>query len=181
MLSALGAINGMILTASRIYAVWGADYPALAWLGAWNRRAAAPLTAIATQAAIAVLMILLVGTAAGRGLFDAALLRVGLDALPWGDFLGGFEMLVAGSAPVYWALCLLAGIAVFVLRASDRSSQRPFRIPWYPWPALVYCGSCAFMLYASLDYARWLALVGLLPLALGGLLAFVMRSRQSAR
>ena len=33
MLSALGAINGMILTGTRIYAVWGADYPALAWLG----------------------------------------------------------------------------------------------------------------------------------------------------
>ena len=47
MLSALGAINGMILTASRIYAVWGTDYPAVAWLGDWNRRNTAPVAAIA--------------------------------------------------------------------------------------------------------------------------------------
>src|SRR5207244_2368166 len=70
MLSALGAINGMILTATRIYAVWGADYPALAWLAAWSRRSAAPLAAIALQAAIAVVLIVLVGTDAGRAAFD---------------------------------------------------------------------------------------------------------------
>ena len=43
---ALGAINGMILTGTRIYAVWGADYPAFAWLAAWNRRTAAPIAAM---------------------------------------------------------------------------------------------------------------------------------------
>jgi amino acid transporter len=181
MLSALGAINGMVLTAPRIYAVWGADYPALAWLGAWNRRTAAPLAAIAVQAAIAALLIALVGTATGRDLFDVALRRIGLAALPWGDFLGGFEMLVAGSAPVFWGLCLLTGVAVFVLRAKDRAAERPFRIPLFPLPPLVFCGTCAYMLWASLAYARWLTLIGVLPLVLGGLLGLAARNGSTLR
>jgi hypothetical protein len=32
---------------------------------------------------------------------------------------------------------------------------------------LVFCGVCLYMLYSSLDYARSLALIGLVPLAFG--------------
>jgi amino acid transporter len=178
MLSALGAINGMILTGSRIYAVWGADYPALAWLGAWNRKSATPTSAIVLQAAIAMFLILLVGTDAGRQLLDKALVRVGLSAMPWTEFSGGFETLVAGSAPAYWALCLLTGIGLFVLRGKDRTIERPFRVPLFPLPALVFCGTCAYMLRASLVYARWLSLLGFVPLVLGGLMWFALRSNR---
>jgi basic amino acid/polyamine antiporter, APA family len=178
MLSALGAINGMILTGSRIYAVWGADYPALAWLGAWNRRAVAPVAAIALQAAIAMLLVLLVGTAAGRNAFDAALHLIGVAGLPWEQYHGGFETLVAGSAPVFWGLCLLTGIAVFVLRAIDPTTERPFTMPLYPLPALVFCGTCAYILQASVLYARWLTLLGAVPLAAGGMVWFAVRSKR---
>jgi amino acid transporter len=181
MLSALGAINGMILTASRIYAVWGSDYPAIGWLGAWNRRTAVPVTAITVQAAIAVLLIALVGTAVGRNLFDGALVCVALPAFRWGDFLGGFEMLVAGFAPVFWGLCLLTGLAVFVLRKKDRAVERPFRVPLFPWPPLVFCGTCLYMLWASLAYAKWLTLIGVAPLAVGGLLGLVALKRSALR
>jgi amino acid transporter len=119
MLSALSAINGMILTGSRIYAVWGADYPALRWLAAWDRRAA-PVAAIALQAFVAAGLIVLGNT------FDAALNAVGIDGLPWERYFGGFETLVAGSAPIYWGLSLLTGIAVFSLRFADRDVPRPF-------------------------------------------------------
>ena len=57
MLSALGAINGMILTGTRIYAVWGADYPPSPGLASWNRRTAAPVAAIALQAVFAVMLV----------------------------------------------------------------------------------------------------------------------------
>jgi amino acid transporter len=174
MLSALGAINGMILTGTRIYAVWGADYPALAWLGTWNRRSAAPTAAILVQAAIAVVLILLVGTETGRNTFDAPLHRLGLSGMPWAEYFGGFETLIAGSAPIFWGLCLLTGAGLFVLRAKDRASERPFRVPWYPLPALVFCGTCVFMLWSSLKYARWISLIGFIPLVLGGLLWFAL-------
>jgi amino acid transporter len=181
MLSALGAINGMILTGTRIYAVWGADYPALAWLAVWNRRSVAPIAAIAVQGAIAVALILCVGTSAGRNTCDAVLRAVGVPGVPWDDYFGGFETLVAGSTPVFWALSLLTGVALLVLRRRDRSAVRPFKSPLFPLPPLVFCGTSAYLLYASVAYARWLVLLGLVPLAVGAALALVMRPAETTR
>jgi amino acid transporter len=178
MLSALGAINGMILTASRIYAVWGADYGALRWLGSWSRRTHSPIAAIALQAVVAGLLIVLVGTRVGRNVFDAPLWLVGIDGVQWDQFTGGFETLVAGSAPVYWGLCFMTGIAVFKLRKLQSSTPN-FRMPVYPLPALVFCVTCVYMLWASLNYARWLTLIGIAPLACG-ILAWCMTSRTAA-
>ncbi len=181
MLSALGAINGMILTAARIYAVWGADYPALGWLARWDERRAVPRTAITVQAIIAIALILLVGTSAGRSAFDWTLCRIGLAALPWEQYAGGFETLVAGSAPAFWVLSLLTGFAVFVLRWRDRQPQRPFSIPFYPLPAIIFCGTCLFMLQASLDYARGLSLLGFVPLAVGAIAWCAVRPSYTPR
>jgi len=180
MLSALGAINGMILTGTRIYAVWGADYPALKWLSTWNRDTAAPIAAIAAQAIIAVLLIALVGTSAGRAAFDSALTTIGLTGLPWEIYNGGFETLVAGSAPVYWALTLLTAVSAFVLRFRDRSIERPFKMPLFPLPAVVFCATCIYLLRASLNYAKWLSLIGFVPTAIGIVAWFVLRGRRTA-
>ena len=84
-------------------------------------------------------------------------------------------MLVASSTPVYWALSLMTGFAVFLLRAKDRASERPFRIPLFPLPAILFCATCAYMLYASAVYARWLVLLAVVPLIIGCALAIVMR------
>jgi hypothetical protein len=159
-------------TPSRALALWVIG-GALAWLGAWNRRTAAPLAATGVRAGIAVLFIALVGTTTGgRAMFDAMLPRAGLAALQWEDLLGGFDMLVAGSAQVseYWGLALLTGVDVFALRAMNRSAEQPCRIPWFPWPALALLATYTYMLWASLEYARWLALIGVVPLAIGGVL-----------
>jgi amino acid transporter len=179
MLSALGAINGMILTGTRIYAVWGADYPALKRLATWNRTTAAPVAAITSQAVIAILLICVVGTAAGRAAFDHALSLIAVEALPWDQFDNGFETLVTGFAPIYWLLTLLTGIAVFVLRFRDRPAERPFKIPFFPLPAIVFCATCIYLLRASLVYARWLSLIGFVPSALGILAWIALRERRA--
>lgn len=181
MLSALGAINGMILTGTRVYATLGSDYPSLAWLSTWtclgtrNQRDAAPVAAIAAQAAASAALVLLVGTQAGRDLCDAALGAVGLLPLRWDDFFGGFETLIAGSAPIFWAFFLLTGVAVFVLRWRHPDISRPFKIPGFPLPPLVFCAACGYMLYSSLDYAGWLTLLGVVPLVAGVGLWFCVR------
>jgi amino acid transporter len=175
MCSALSAINGMILTGSRLFATWGADTPAIAWLGEWNRRRAAPFMAVGLQAAVAVALTLLVGTAAGRNAFDSALGRIGMPALPWDRFLGGFETLVAASTPVFWVFTLLTGIAVFRLRWLDAAIDRPFRIPLYPLPPIVFCATCVFMLWASVAYARWLTVLGIVPLVAGVIVWVLIR------
>src|SRR5690606_34566656 len=112
---------------------------------------------------------------AGRDLFDSMLRSVQLPPLPWDAYFGGFETLLAGSAPVFWAFFLLTGLAVFVLRWTDRPIERPFSIPLYPIPAIVFCATCGYMLWSSLDYAGWLTLLGLLPLIVGLPLYLVAR------
>jgi amino acid transporter len=114
-------------------------------------------------------------------LFEAALQQLGIKELPWEEYSGGFEMLVASSAPIYWSLCLLTGIAVFRLRANEHSIERPFQIPLYPLPPLIFCGTCGYMLWASLAYARWLVLLGLIPIVLGSLVYIIVRTINSAR
>ena len=77
-------------------------------------------------AVVSLAMVVGVGTASGRSAIDAALGVAGLPGLPWDSTLGGFETLVAGSAPVFWAFFLLTGISVIVLRIKDGKRPRPF-------------------------------------------------------
>jgi basic amino acid/polyamine antiporter, APA family len=123
---------------------------------------------------------LTVGTAVGRQSFDAALQSVSLDPLPWDEYFGGFETLVAGTAPVFWLFFLLTGVAQFVLRVRDRDRPRPFTTPLFPIPSIVFCLTCGYMLYASVAYAEWLTLLGLVPLALG-VPAFFLAARGESR
>ena len=45
MVSALGALNGLILTGARIYAAAGADFGAFAFLARWHSRWGTPVPA----------------------------------------------------------------------------------------------------------------------------------------
>ena len=163
MVSALGAINGMVLTGSRIYAELGTDYRVFGWLGKWNPHARVPVNAILGQGAVALLMIVAVGTEIGRQAIDRGLAFGGLQPMPWGAYFGGFETLVASTAPIFWLFFLLTGVALVVLRFRDPQTPRPFRVPFYPLPVILFCATCAYMLWSSLAYARWLSLVSLLP------------------
>ena len=97
MISALGAINGMILTGSRVYATVGVDHRVFSWMVRGSRKKATPAAALGAQAVISVLLIIAVGTDAGRQAIDAVLHSVGLSGLPWDKYFGGFETLVAGT------------------------------------------------------------------------------------
>jgi len=167
MASALGAINGLIFTGSRIYVSLGADHRIFAWLGRWNARRVAPLRSLLTQSAIALFLILLVGTAAGRDGVDSLMRMVRLNPLPWDQYFGGFDTLVAATAPVFWAFFLLTGYSLFLLRAIDPDIHRPFSAPFYPLEPILFCGMCHFMLFSAISYAQGLSLLGLVPLAIG--------------
>lgn len=167
MISALGAINGMIFAGSRVYAVVGEDHRVFARLGHWDRKKSVPAAAIIVQAVIAAFFIFAVGTATGRAGIDRTLSFAGLHGLPWAKYFGGFETLLAGTAPVFWAFFLLTGLAVFVLRVKDPQAARPFRIPFYPLPPIIFAATCIYMLYSSLTYAKTLSLLGVVPLLLG--------------
>jgi APA family basic amino acid/polyamine antiporter len=177
MISALGAINGMILSRARVFAVLGADHRAMRWLGGWKAGHGAPRASLAAQAGVTLLLVLAVGTERGRGAVDSLLHAVGAPGLPWDEYFGGFETLVAATAPVFWALFLATGVAMIALRQREPARERPFAAPLYPLPPLVFCATCAYMLYSSVTYARWLALVGAAPVLVGVLLYLATRRR----
>jgi APA family basic amino acid/polyamine antiporter len=175
MISALGAINGMIFAGSRVFAAFGADHRLFRWLGRREPQDGSPWAAIVAQAAVTLAMIFGVGTERGRAAVDAAFDLIGAPPVPWATYYGGFDTLLAATAPVFWALFLAVGVGLFVLRWRNPNRERPFSVPLYPLPPLVFCATCGFMLWSSLIYAGWLTLFGAAPVVAGLLIYWSMR------
>jgi amino acid transporter len=145
--SALGSINGVIITSSRIYSEVAADHRVFAPLARWSPRWGTPARSLIVQGLLSVAMIGVVGAA-----------WQGQD---------GFDTLVMITAPVEYLFFLLTALAMVVLRIKDRALPRPFVAPAYPLMPLFFCAWCAFMLYGTLAYAGPQALFGLALLASG--------------
>jgi len=176
MLSALGAINGLIFTGSRVYVSLGTDHRIFAFLGRWNARRSTPVWSLLAQTAIALLLIVIVGTETGQNAVDRALEMVWLKPLPWADYYGGFNTLVAATAPVFWVFFLLSGYSLLILRAKDPHIKRPFSAPFYPLEPILFVGMCYFMLFSAISYAKGLSLLGIVPLLLGLPLYFLSQA-----
>lgn len=162
-LSALTSINATIIVGARTGYAMGRDWQVLGKLGRWDGARGTPYAAMLIQC-------------------GAALLLVWLGAL----LGGGFEAMVEFTAPVFWLFFLLTGLSLFVLRRRDPAMHRPFKVPLFPLLPLLFCASCAYMLWSSLAYAYsqslWglnAAWIGVLVLAFGVLLLVPLR-RSSA-
>jgi amino acid transporter len=99
----------------------------------------------------------------------------------------GFRAMVEFTAPVFWLFFLLTGIALFVLRRREPARPRPFRVPWYPLLPLVFCASCAAMLWSSLSYVSQQSLggvnaawIGVAVLAVGVVLLLLLQRDATA-
>jgi APA family basic amino acid/polyamine antiporter len=114
-------------------------------------------------------MIWAVGTEEGRNTIDHVLTSVGIPAIPWQEHFGGFNTLFDGSAPVFWIFFLLTGISMFALRARDPKIVRPFMLkaPFYPILPIVFCAMCLFGFWSAMSTAKWVSLLGFIPLILG--------------
>ncbi len=130
--------------------------PALGFLGYWNSARGSPATGLIVQGAVALLLVAL--GAAGRS---------------------GFATLVEYTAPVFWLFFLATGLALLRLRRIDPHAERPFRVPLYPWIPLLFCASSAYMLWSSLSYTGFGALVGVAVLAAGVPILWFVSRRQS--
>jgi APA family basic amino acid/polyamine antiporter len=146
----LTSINATIFTGARgAYAV-GRDFRPFQLLGHWHAGRQAPVNALVVQAVIALLLIG-VGAVTRRG----------------------FETMVEYTAPVFWTFILLAGIALFILRRRDAVRPRPFRVPFYPVTPILFCVTCAYLLYSSLAYTGFGALLGVAVVAVGAVVLLV--------
>ncbi len=155
--SAITSANATILTGARTNYALGRDWSLFAWLGRWNSAKSVPMHAMLVQAAIALALV-------GLGTYTRK----------------GFETMVDYTAPVFWLFFFLVGITLFVFRRWESESGRPFRVPFYPFTPLIFCGMCVYMLYSSLAYTGRGALVGVVVLAIGAVLVLFNQRRRVA-
>jgi APA family basic amino acid/polyamine antiporter len=153
MVSALGAMNGMIFTSARIYSEFGADHRIFKVMSQWSQRWKTPIRALVVQGLICLAMIAGVWWAeGGKKTFDAV---------------------VELTAAVFWMFFCLTGVALLVLRAKDPATPRPFRVPGYPLVPLIFCGWCAYMVIGTVFYDALKSLIGLCILCVGLPLYFI--------
>lgn len=180
MVSALGAIHGLLFTGSRLYAALGEDHRLFRILGRWHPRLGTPVWALVAQGLLGIALIVVVGTRLAQHVIDVILKSVGISPVPWGRFQGGFGTLVAATAPIFWMFFLLTGVSLFLFRVRDPHAERPFRVPLYPVVPAIFVMMSAWMLYRSVLWAETAALLALCPLACGVPLYFVSRRLKSA-
>jgi basic amino acid/polyamine antiporter, APA family len=176
MISALSAVNALVFTGARVYSSLGKDYSVLGLLGRWHPRLQSPAGALAAQLFVTLALIGLVGTETGRRGIERLVQAVSREHVAWSGH-GGFDTLLRCTAPVFWAFFLLTSCAVFVLRVRDPHRDRPFRVPLYPVLPAIFCATCLYMLYAAVEYAGALTLIGVGIVLLGVPLYLVSRTR----
>ncbi|NOZ23225.1 MAG: amino acid permease [Planctomycetes bacterium] len=142
-ISALGGLNGIIFTGSRVSYALGADHAVFQWLGRWSSRFGTPVWALSVQGAVSLGIVLKAGS-----------------------FLKTLEYMT----PVVWVFFLGAGVAVFVLRRKEPDTERPSRAAGYPVTPIVFCISCVFMLYSGITWSLSESFVAL-PIGVGFVLA----------
>lgn len=142
--AALSSMNATMITGARSNYALGRDVSLLPGLGTWDDRQATPKAAFLVQGLIA------------------------LGLVAFGTLTrGGFEAMVAYTAPVFWLILLGSGISLFVLRRREPAVAKPFRVPLYPLTPLVFCAIAAYMLHASVAYAGRGALLGIAVMLAG--------------
>lgn len=152
-IAAMTSANATIFTGARSNYALGRDFSAFSLLGKWKSRLEGPVNAFLIQGAIALVLV-------SFGLFSRS----------------GFETMIEYTAPVFWFFLLLVGISLFVLRKKEPHKKRPFRVPLYPLLPLIFCLSSAYLLYSSIMYTGWGALVGIAVLAAGALIMLLKPS-----
>jgi amino acid transporter len=184
MVSALGAVNGLIFAGSRVYATLGADHRLFGFLGYWQPGKGSPVLAVLLQAIITLALVLLFGTEQGHDAINRFLdwLNQFLTAVAskineaWTVNIEyvrewrprqAFGELVSHSSPAFWLFFLLTGFSLFRLRDKNPTLSRPFSVPLYPLVPMIFCAMCVYMLYTSTEYIGWRVLFVVVLLFLG--------------
>lgn len=184
MVSALGAVNGLIFTGARVYATLG-KYRLFGFLGHWKPGHGAPILALLVQAIITLALVAAFGTEQGQSIVNGALDQVTGLRVWWAGIEPGteeasrlsvalqgdvnpnstFDKLFAVSAPFFWLFFLATGLSLFVLRDQTRPETRPFSVPLYPILPLIFCNVCAWMMYRAYQYmdAPWINVKPIFP------------------
>ncbi len=116
MVSALGAVNGLIFAGARVYSTMGKDFALFSWMSGWAREKGAPVPALITQGVLALALIFLFGTTPGRDGINWILDRTALTTAQKtvDDGAGGKKTVTAPAGhllpPMNWDASYKAGI-----------------------------------------------------------------------
>lgn len=145
--AAMTSANASIFTWARSNYALGRDFRLFSYMGHWKSEKSGPVNAFLVQ-----------------GIISLALVSLGLFSR------NGFETLVEYTAPVFWFFLLMVGVALFVLRRKAPLVNRPFMVPLYPVLPIIFCLTSSYLLYSSIMYTGWGALVGVGVLLIGVLI-----------
>jgi len=152
--AALTSANATIFTGARSNYALGRDFPVFSMLGRWNHHNSTPVNAFIIQ-----------------GLISLGLVSLGLLSR------NGFETIVEYTAPVFWFFFLLVGISLFILRRQNPERKIPFKVPLYPITPIIFCLTSTYLLYSSIIYTGWGALVGIGVLLIGAVLLLFLSKK----
>jgi amino acid transporter len=150
-LSALTSANATIFTGARTNYALGRDFQSFRFMGRWNAKTSSPVQALLVQGIISLFIV-------GLGLVTR----------------NGFETMIDYTAPVFWFFLFMVGLSLFVLRKKEPDSNRPFRVPLYPLTPIIFCLSTAYLLYSSIAYTGFGAMVGIAVIGIGVLVLLFM-------
>jgi len=150
MISAAGALNGVILATARIPYTMARDGLLFAKLGKVHEVSRVPVWAIGALAVWGSLLAL----------------------------SGSFDQLTDMSVFAYWVFYALAASSVFVLRKRRPDAPRPYRTLGYPVVPALFVVTAVWLLFNSLQTSPVEAAMGLLLISLGLPVFFFYRGRR---
>jgi APA family basic amino acid/polyamine antiporter len=150
MISAAGALNGVILATARIPFIMSRDGLLFARLGKLNEQSHVPVWAIGALSVWSSLLAL----------------------------SGSFDQLTDMSVFAYWVFYALAASAVFVLRRKQPDTPRPYRTFGYPVVPALFVLTAVWLLINTLQTSPVEAVMGLLLILLGLPVFLYYRSRR---
>lgn len=136
-ITAISTANATIITGARTNYALGRDYSVLSFLGKWNRRNNTPGNALLVQGAIALLLVII-----------GAVTKQSITTM------------VDYTAPVFWFFLLLTGFSLFLFRFRDADMERPYKVPLYPVTPVLFVLVSMYMLYSSVVFTGFGALIG---------------------
>lgn len=155
-ISALSTANATIITGARTNYALGRDFRLLKNLGHWNSSYNTPTNALLIQGGIALGLVVM-------GSFTPEAVSTMVDY----------------TAPVFWFFILLTTASLFVFRRKESIDAQSFQVPLYPLTPILFMLVCLYLLYSSIVFTGWGALVGIGILALGVPVYLIAKKYQS--
>ncbi|MCU1726134.1 APC family permease [Pseudomonas sp. 7P_10.2_Bac1] len=150
-ISAIASINSTLLVGARTTYAAARQVPQLNALAVWDKRHGVPRRALLAIGAVSLLLVLF-------GSFSQS----------------GFNTMVEYLTPVYWLFLSLSTLALLILRHKYPDAPRPIKVPFYPVLPLLFFSLCLYMLYSSVVFVGYGALLGIAVLALGAVLLVLL-------